>query len=389
MYPLRRPDLCPNLLIMKNTISIKTLGWLLVLFMSGCVDPYRPPEITQPDSYLVVNGFFNSAPGTTTSIQLSRTQNLTDTKTPIAETKAQVTIESQNKVTYALNEGSAGTYTLSGVTPLPGETYRLHIHTTKGTDYYSDYVSVNTTPPIDSVSWHVENEGVQINVNTHDPQNNTHHYRWEFDETWEYTAAYYSSYEYEQKSKQIIVRNEPVYRCWGSASSKNLMLGSTARLSQDRVSQFPLTAIEGSSIKFQHRYSILVRQYALSQTGYEYYDQLAKITQNIGSIFDPQPSQITGNIRSSTNPADLVLGFFRVGTVVSKRIFIDRAQLPAWLTNTGFSSCTIDTMTVMKIEFNQPGIITGLDPGAYLTSSFECIDCRLRGGVTKKPDFWE
>lgn len=366
------------------------MGWWLIALVGGCVDPYRPPEIAAPDTYLVVNGFFNSEPGTTTTIQLSRSQNLTDPKSPTAETKAKVTIESAHNATYVLNEGSAGVYSMSGVTPLSSETYRLHIKTSKGVDYYSDYVAVVTTPPIDSISWRVENEAVQINVNTHDPRNNTHYYRWEFDEAWEYTAAYFSSYVYNEKTKAIDLRNEDIYRCWGSANSKNIIVTSTTRLSQDLVSQFPLTAIPGTSIKFQYKYSILVRQYALSQAGYEYYDQLAKITQNIGSIFDPQPSQITGNIRSAVNPNDLALGFFRVGNVVNKRIFIRKAQLPAWRTFTGNDDCVIDTLTAAEIRESPTGIITTNEiPPGYLTAAFPCIDCRLRGGVNKKPDYWE
>lgn len=373
---------------MKNR-HIKMLGWLLILLVGGCVDPYRPAEITAPDTYLVVNGFFDSAPGAVTTIQLSRTQNLTDTKSPMAETKAKVTIESARSASYALTERSTGVYSLSGVTPLSGETYRLHIQTAKGTHYYSDYVPVVTTPPIDSISWHVENDGVQINVNTHDPQNKTHYYRWEFDETWEYTAAYYSLNEYDAKTKRIIDRTENVYNCWGSSTSKNIILSSTDRLSRDVVSQFPLIAIPGSSIKFQSKYSILVRQFALSQTGYEYYDQLAKITQNIGSIFDPQPSQITGNFHATTNATDLVLGFFRVGSVTSKRIYIRKVQLPGWRTNRGNEFCEIDTLTVKEIQDAQTGIISQFEPGLYLTTPFDCVDCRLRGGVNKKPDFWE
>lgn len=373
--------------------TIKILIWLLVLLAGGCVDPYRPAEIASPDSYLVVNGFFDSAPGATTTIQLSRSQNLTDTKSPTAETKAKVTIESAHNASFALTERSAGVYSLSGVAPLSGETYRLHIQTARGGNYYSDYVPVITTPPIDSVSWQVQNDGVQINVNTHDPQNQTHYYRWEFDETWEYTAAYYSSYLYDIINKRIIDRTEDVFHCWGSATSKSIMLSSTERLSRDVVSQFPLIAIPAPSVKLQSRYSILVRQYALSRAGYEYYDQLAKITQNIGSIFDPQPSQITGNFHSATNPTDLVLGFFRVGTVASKRIFIRKSQLPGWTTVTGNEFCKIDTLTEKEIQDAPTGIITQLVPSPvpteYLTSDFTCVDCRLRGGVNKKPDFWE
>ena len=166
-----------------------------------------------------------------------------------------------------MKEGGAGVYSLSGVTPQSGETYRLHIRTAKGVNYYSDYVPVVTTPPIDSVSWRVENDGVQINVNTHDPQNQTHYYRWEYDETWAYTAAYYSSYEYVASTKQIVNRTDNIYNCWGSFTSTNIMTNSTVRLSRDVVSQFPLTTIAGSSVRFQSKYSILVRQYALTQAG--------------------------------------------------------------------------------------------------------------------------
>ncbi|QDK81008.1 DUF4249 domain-containing protein [Spirosoma sp. KCTC 42546] len=370
----------------KHT-SIKFLAWLLVLLVSGCVDPYRPPEITSPASYLVVNGFFNSAAGTTTTIQLSRTQNLADPKAPSAETKAIVTIESAHKDIYTLKEGTVGSYTLTGVIPVANETYRLHVKTTKGTEYYSDYVPVLTTPPIDSITWHPDNEGLQINVNTHDPKNNTRYYRYEYESTWEYYSEYTSSFEI--KNNKIVDRTESVFQCWGSENSSTIITTTTNRLSQDVVSQFPITHIPSTSLKLQSKYSILIRQFGLSQEGFNYYDQLAKITQSIGSIFDPQPSQITGNIHSSVNDGDLVLGFFRVGTVESKRIFIRKAQLPAWYTNNGLGSCVVDTMSTGDVLKEQPGIISLLVPGQYLTTSEPCLDCRLRGGVIKKPDFWE
>ncbi|MBD2699894.1 DUF4249 domain-containing protein [Spirosoma sp. BT702] len=362
----------------------KLIGWLCIALVGGCVDPYRPPEIASPASYLVVNGFFNSAPGTTTTIRLSRTQNLTDFKTPTAETKAIVTIEAQSKAVYTLNEGTPGSYTLAGVTPVSGDTYRLHIKT-RGTDYYSDYVPVVKTPPIDSISWDVVDDGLQISANTHDPQNNTRYYRWEFDATWEYYSRFYSSLEL--KNNQIVGRQIPINRCWNSESSTNIITTSTVRLKQDIVSKYPLTFIPGTSLKLESRYSILVRQSSLTQSGFEYYDQLAKITQNIGSIFDPQPSQITGNIKSSASATDLVMGFFRVGNVETKRIFITKSQLPVWYTITGQEGCEIDTLGLGDILDSRPAIIEPYNK-LYLTTPEYCADCRLRGGVLTKPDFW-
>ncbi|WP_460966736.1 DUF4249 domain-containing protein [Spirosoma migulaei] len=372
---------------MTKNRYINGISWAMLLLVGGCVDPYRPPEITSPASYLVVNGFFNSAAGTTTTIQLTRTQNLTDTKVPTAETKAVVTIESQNKSTYTLKEGTVGSYTLTGVTPAVGESYRLHIKTTLGGDYYSDYVPVIPTPPIDSISWYPDNEGLQINVNTHDPKNNTRYYRWEYDQTWEYNSVYTSAFEI--LNNKIVDRTASVFRCWGSENSSNIVLATTSRLSQDIVSQFPLIHLPSTSDRLSVRYSILVRQFALSQEGYNYYDQLAKITQSIGSIFDPQPSQITGNIHSQSDGTNLVLGFFRVGTVESKRIFINKSQLPPWYPNSGVGSCDIDTLSGGDILRDRPGIIDRYSPGLYLTTNEACLDCRLRGGVIKKPDFWE
>ncbi|MBD2699892.1 DUF4249 domain-containing protein [Spirosoma sp. BT702] len=362
----------------------KLIGWLCIALVGGCVDPYRPPEITSPASYLVVNGFFNSAPGTTTTIRLSRTQNLTDFKTPAVETKAIVTIESQNKAVYTLKEGTPGSYTLAGVTPVEGDTYRLHIQT-RGTDYYSDYVPMVKTPPIDSVSWDVVDDGLQISANTHDPQNNTRYYRWEYEATWEYYSQYYSSLEL--NGNRIVSRQFPVNRCWNSESSTNIITTSTTRLSQDIVSKHPLTFIPGTSIKLESRYSILVKQSSLTKAGFEYYDQLAKITQNIGSIFDPQPSQITGNIKSSASATDLVLGFFRVGNVETKRIFITKSQLPRWYTFTGLEGCVTDTLGLKDILDAKPAILTEYLT-EYITSSEYCVDCRLRGGVLTKPAFW-
>ncbi|GAB3994350.1 hypothetical protein GCM10028807_31910 [Spirosoma daeguense] len=365
--------------------KLKAIGWLLVMLVGGCVDPYRPPEITSPGSYLVVNGFFNSAPGTTSTIQLSRTQNLTDTKAPTLESKATVTIESKSNAIYTLREGTPGSYTLAGVTPVSGETYRLHIKT-KGVDYYSDYVPVVTTPPIDSVSWGVVDNGVQISANTHDPKNNARYYKWDYEATWEYYSRYYSGLEL--KNNQIVGRAIPINRCWNSELSTNIITTSTVRLSQDIVRKYPLTFIPGSSIKLGSRYSILVRQVSLTQTGFDYYDQLAKITQNIGSIFDPQPSQIVGNVHSSAGASDLVMGFFRVGNVETKRIFINRSQLPGWYTITGQEDCEMDTLSIGDILRDRPAIIEQYFL-QYLTTAEYCVDCRLRGGVLTKPAFWD
>ncbi|GAA4400949.1 DUF4249 domain-containing protein [Nibrella viscosa] len=366
----------------------KVIGWVAILSLGGCVDPYRPPEIAAPNNYLVVDGFLNSKPGTTTSIRLSRTQNLSEKNTSVAETRAVVTVETEGRATYAFRETGGGVYTLTDLVPQANQKYRLRIKTAKGVEYLSDFTTVVTTPVIDSVSWRPTSNGLQIYVNTHDPKNNTRYYRWEFDETWEFFTPYNATLEL--KDKQVITRAENTYRCWSGESSKSIMVGSTARLSQDVVSLFPLTTIPADSWKLSSRYSILVRQYALSRDAYAFWEQLAKMTQNIGSLFDPQPFLLTGNMHCITNPSEPVLGYFSVGSVETRRIYVKRYQLPNWTINTGYSFCRLDTAKTLKdlIEMNFQPVSELEGGGGYLASDNYCVDCRLRG-TNKKPAFWD
>ncbi|GAA4466831.1 hypothetical protein GCM10023189_49550 [Nibrella saemangeumensis] len=364
----------------------KIVGWLAILGLGGCVDPYQPTEITAPNNYLVVDGFLNSKPGTISSIRLSRTQNLSDKNTPAAETRAVVTVETEGRATYSFRESGVGVYTLADLVPQPGQQYRLRIKTSRGVEYLSDFTPVVPTPPIDSVSWQPKSDGLQIYVNTHDPRNNTRYYRWEFDETWEYSTPYNSVLEL--KSGKLVNREESIYRCWASESSKNIQLASSARLSQDVIRLFPLHSIPDISWKLVARYSILVRQYALSQDAYAYWEQLAKMTQNIGSLFDPQPFLLTGNIHCVTNPDEPVLGYFSVGSVETKRIFIRRSELPNWGVNSGYGFCVIDTATSITDLVQRALVpINTLETGGILASDTYCVDCRQRG-TNKKPDFW-
>jgi hypothetical protein len=373
----------------------KHLLWLLPALLAGCLQPFQPPEISGGGGFLVVDGFLDLG-SDTTLIRLSRTQDLAQEDGPPAEAQAQVTIEGDRGTAYRLTEASGGRYLLLNAQPDPAQQYRLRIRTSNGQEYLSEYVPVKATPPIDSVNWQVGGEGVQVYVNTHDPSANTRFYRWEFTETWEFTTPYSYSYLYRAGNKEI--NEESTSTCWNTVSASNIFLGTSARLSEDVIYQYPLTLLPPSSEKHQIRYSILVKQYGLTEQGYKYWQNLKRNTENLGTLFDPQPSQVSGNIRSVNNPNEPVLGFFSAGSVQEKRIFIARNQLPReWRRITGYESCKIDSIKNNKEneEFLQSAVFpviseysgpTGRLEG-WLISELYCMDCRRRG-VNKRPDFW-
>jgi hypothetical protein len=364
------------------------LSGLPALLLSGCLQPFNPPEIGGGRGFLVVDGFLNVG-GDTTLIRLSRTQNLTEAEAPPAEVRAQVSIEGDGGVSYRLTEADGGRYLLTGFLPGTSQQYRLRIRTSGGQEYLSEYVPAKITPPIDSVNWQVNDDGVQVYVNTHDPSAGTRYYRWEFAETWEFITPYNLLFMFRQG--KIEYPGENTSRCWGSAVSRNLILGTSTRLSEDIIYQYPLTLLQSTSAKHRIRYSILVKQNALTPEGYDYWQNLKRNTENLGTLFDPQPSEVSGNIRSVNNVEESVLGFFSVYSVQEKRIFISRDQLPNWSRITGYEYCyPPDTITdplekLKELTFPVIGQL-GMD-GGYISSALYCADCRTEG-TNKRPPFW-
>ncbi|CCH00916.1 hypothetical protein FAES_2907 [Fibrella aestuarina BUZ 2] len=373
--------------------ACRLLALFLPILLDSCVDPYRPPEITAPNRYLVVDGALTNG---VSVIKLSRTQNLEEPRTPSPELKATIRVEATDGATYAFTERGQGTYALESTSLVQGKTYRVRIKTTGGSEYQSELITIQPTPKIDSISWSVENNGLQIYVNTHDPANKTRYYRWNYEDTFEFRTPYQSPYAF--VNNKVVQREGPdLNHCWRTEASTRILLGSTARLSQDVVQRAPLLFIPGSSPKLAIRYSLLVRQFALSPEAYAYWDNLQKTTEQLGSLFDPLPSQVGGNFTCLTNPTEPVLGFLEGRTIEERRVFIDRpAALSLDLVRTGYEGCFLDTIPKPRQPLaNFLGQVGGYavvapvpgSEGSYIATGVACTDCRDRGTIVK-PAYW-
>lgn len=362
---------------------MKRVAWLLIL-MIGCIDPYMPPEIKPSGALLVINGHIDV--NSKSIIKLTRSQNLLENEESEKVKGALVWIEDENGSKYPLTEESDGIYSLEPRS-FASAKHRLSVQTKDLKKYASDFVEIKNSPPIDSVSWEVTPDlGVQLYANTHSIENNTSYYRWKFDETWLYTSAYPSMYV------------PDIYECWRSHSSSDILTSSSSRLSENVISKFPLTFLEQRDERIRYTYSILVKQYSITEDAWSYWNQLKKTTEDLGTIFSPMPSQVKGNFQCTSNPEEPVLGYFSIGAIAEKRIFLSSLQLPAPSTyKTYYESygCTL-TEVLNGNEGNFSGYIkiSGINnpsgPGfiGYYYSIVPCADCRVAGGTNVKPDFW-
>lgn len=386
-------------------LASRLLLLLLLAGSAGCVEPYAPEVIDAPTSFLVIDGFIN-ADGPT-SIRLSRTASLDTKATPPPEARARLQVEDEALgVVFGLTETAPGVYVAPATRLNPAHRYRLRIATSKGQEYASAYLPVKLTPPIDAVRWKPQDNSVNILVSTHDDTRASEYYRWEYVETWEIRSPYQPKIEYFNRAI-ISIRTPYPSVCWNSNESNQILISKTTALAQDVVSDFRVQGVGAQNPQLYSRYSILVRQQSLTEEEYTYWEQLKKNTESIGSLFDPQPSQITGNVRGLNNPDDRALGFVGVHSVTEKRLFINSQELPtSWQRQSGYENCLppdtvsivsrfLDPKTIIDVAFSNQLLlpidsIPGNGPGniiGYTAKARDCIDCRTRGTAVK-PSFW-
>lgn len=372
--------------------------FLVLLFFSNqaCKKPFEHDGIKDAPSLLVVEGVIN--PSGITNIYLSRTLKLADKLKANPEIKAKVQIEGPANAVFPLTENTAGTYSVASLNLNPNLQYRLRIKTVSGREYLSDLLSVKNTPVIDSLNWQRTAAGVGIYSNAHDSQNNTRYYQWDYEETWEIRSIAYSEFLF--KDGTMISRPMPemelLFTCWKNERSTDILITSTDKLSADVVHRFPLTFIPDRSEKLGVKYSILVKQYAISREAYEYMGLMKRNSEQQGSIFDVQPTELRGNIKSITDPEEQVIGFIGISSVTEKRLFIQNTQVKDWNFNLGCEMIVVknnkDSLQIFGPNRGMLATSSNLSMAgtieSYNGSTLNCLDCRTRGGNNVKPAFW-
>jgi len=372
---------------------------LIIFFGTQCRQTYLPPATQANYSYLVVDGFIANG-NDSTIIRLSRTTPISDSIFSAPELGAQVSVAGDQGDVYFLTDAGNGNYYIPSLTLKSAEKYKLRIATTNGKTYESEPQEPRATPPIDSLSWDQATPSpgaVNIYVTTHDPQNNTRYYKWDYIETWKYTSKFQSILEYTSNGLIIRPTADDIFTCWRTKTSSDILINSSEKLEDDVIFKSLLVHIVAPDDRLTTKYSLLVKQYAIDKNAFTYYRQLQNNSQNLGSIFGTTPSQLKGNIHNVNDASEVVIGYINAGSISQQRIFIDFSQLNLWPpTSTYYANCELVLLGLNEYQFY-------LTQGSYLplyykssngrpvglwVGSPDCVDCRLHGGTNTKPSFW-
>lgn len=383
-----KKDSCKDSVIKNYSLKIASCFFLflILIFFSGCIKEFIP-ETSADQDLIVVGGIITDQPGPKT-ITISTSLPLGGRSAAKPITGCNVTITDDLGTIFTLNESTEGIYTTSSLFQT-GRSYMLHIKTGEAhhnLSYESAPMLLKPVPPIDSVYYEKEvlsvdntgaitGEGIQIFLNTHDPENKCRLYRWEYVETWEIRLPY-------------TVKN---HDCWVSQNSDQINIKNTSAVSQDRVDRQLINFVTNQSDRLNVKYSILVNQYSLNEDEYVYWEKVKSTVEEVGSLYDIVPSSVPSNIKCIERPADNVLGYFSVSAVKSKRIFTrDRFKgMPNIYTDcenvaVGFNDYVegLDYSLWVIIEHPEP------PPGYKILTYFKsCADCTVRG-TNVEPDFW-
>ncbi|MFC2098351.1 DUF4249 domain-containing protein [Bacteroidota bacterium] len=373
------------------------------ILMGGCITPYTP-EIRESVEIMVINGLITDREGYQ-YVEVARSSAVGNDESLLPVSDCIVEVQDDRGGIFSFTEADPGIYAswMTAQDLVPGTEYKLTVTTVEGRQYHSEFEELLPCPPIDSIIWEVRDmpttdpnityEGVQFHIATDATGNYANNYRWELEETWEYHAAY-SIWGYFDGSISFgVFPSDSLRICWNTKRINDFFTYSTRNLSSNQITQFPINYISNQTDKLKIKYSLMVKQYSLTETAYELWKILEGQSKQSGELYATQPVRISGNITSLENPAETVLGFFSASSATEKRIILSPQvsflEAPYCLPY-GLSGDSLMDFLSQISPYYYPVYLYdegGLSP-TFDYADQACFDCRMLGGTTERPDFW-
>lgn len=320
---------------------------------------------------------------------------------PVSDCKVRVEDDKGNLFFFSLATPGHYRGVIDGSKVIIGAKYRLSVTTSNGKQYMSDFEELLPCPPIDSLYFALETKptgnpmnsinGLQFYLDFNADDSYGHYYRLEMVETYEYHSQFPLQ---KWKDQNDIIHNldSPDYSnmvCYKTSRLPNILNLSTEGFSNNRYPKFKLHYLKDQTPILKIKYSLLVNQYSMDKKAYSYWENLRKNNQETTDLFGKQPALIKGNMVNVNDSSDVALGYFGVSSVQRKRIIVHRVD-----------GLSFDKAFVCKARKIFDGLPEGLL--VYLGDDFdddgvryegiipaECIFCRLLGGNTVKPPYWD
>ncbi len=371
---------------MKN-IKI-TLIILTLLFSISCIEEYDYSSEAY-DRVLAIQGIITDR-YESTEVILSKSLRLSE-EGFIIESDAIVHVTDSKGNIISFTETEPGIYkpidiNFSGVL---NEEYFLTVQTKDGSEYISDLVTLNEVPEIDSL-YHIYNEiysfeeeryvkGLDICIDAHWDEGKEYFLRWDYIET----------IKFWQKWESNDVQNAPYAECWQTKYSDNVLVEETSLFENNRLEKYTVVHFDEYDYEPHYGYSILIRQHAINESVYKFWEMVKENSEDNGDIFANVPYSPVSNITCCSDANKKVFGYFDASCSSEKRFYF---KAPVY--NIPFADINdhcVATAVNYEVwrDLDNVYVLSSEDNVVY-TKQRECVDCAAyERSNREKPDFWD
>lgn len=364
--------------------------------LSSCVHRYFLEDHTETQSLLVFDALITDDK-TVQEITVSRTTSPEKPEfVPANDVEVVVIDEEGNPFRFSPSR-VPGHY--SGTIPFEffhkGAAFKISAMAPEGI-VESAYEPYLPSPPVDTIYYEItsrptnnmdeEELGIQFYLDFYAPDDYGSFYRFDVIETYEYHSQFeidaYYNYGY-----HFTPNDSSLYFCYKTWAIDKIFTLSTKGFSKNAYIKYHLHFINNRTQRLKHQYSLLLKQYSLTESAYYYWERLKQNNQESGSMFAKQPAQVVGNLYYTSNSDDKILGYFGVSSIQKKRIIITGGVEGL---NFDMSFQCFPTPVEMPLGRTNPNSwpIYLVDRKGLSIAPKWCFDCTLHGGVLQKPDFF-
>lgn len=306
---------------------------LLALPLFSCVRQVKVP-IRNVAGILVVQGMVTTAQGPYT-INLSHSGPFTNSVQAIQQdstffiSDATVVIKDDLGDSTHCNYTSLGNYVSDdpSFAGAVGRTYTLEIYLSNGQKYVSKPETIQAVAPIDSLiigydstgSTNISPPPLTVTLTAHDPGSGPHYYRWA-------TSGYLPRKSWGMPCDAYAdppCYNPYVCTCFALCEQKNTA-SQEGKVFSNQYSEGKeiIEPVYYSPVYWFGDHYVEVDQYSLTLNSYQFWEQYLAQTDRTGSILDPLPSPVIGNVYNASDSNELALGVFSASDVVQKKLVL-------------------------------------------------------------------
>ncbi len=310
------------------------------MLLWSCIDPYEV-IIEEGPQLLTIEGMITSGPGPH-KVKLTRTDTYGSIYEGLIRPVSGATVivrDDSGKVIFLTEDlENRGDYlSPEDFSAEIGNSYTLQIQLIEGKVYTSLPEKVAPVPEIQNVNYKIQKipiegelnpaSGVQFTVDIKDPIDEDNFYYWKKGPS-VYILETRPDLYTEPPPSRAPAPKECCVACFRTEQVSN----NSIFIAQDDnfnglSTRIPAAFVLDNGLRFVNRYRIDLKQYSISSGAYRFLRLVKQQVELNGSVFDPPPANIRGNMISLDNPDEVVLGYFMAAGERIERVYVDATKL--------------------------------------------------------------